>query len=119
MMPLTICGEQTIHVPGTSACDDCDAIRDEVEELKDTVENIHKSVQITLPVADWVNDEQTVEVIGVTATNHVIVTPTPSSIADYNAYCSAQDENELTFTKTGTITSDLEVNVLIINEVLS
>lgn len=72
---------------------------------------------ITLASADWANEEQTVTVEGVKASSAVVVSPDPVSIDEYVAggvYCSAQAEDSLTFMKTGSVASDLTVNVLVI-----
>ena len=71
----------------------------------------------TLNSANWSNNEQSVYVYGVTATNTVIVSPAPASQADYVAagiYCSAQANESLTFTCATTPTSNISVNVLIL-----
>ena len=71
----------------------------------------------TLNSANWSNNEQSVYVYGVTASNVVIVSPAPASQADYVAagiYCSAQANESLTFTCATTPTSNISVNVLIL-----
>lgn len=78
----------------------------------------HSSLTVTLTSAWWSNNGQTVSVSGVTASNSVIVSPAPSSFSDYESaeiYCSAQASNSLTFSCTTVPTSDIMVNVLILN----
>lgn len=77
-----------------------------------------KSVSVSLPVASWSSNSQTVTVSGVTTTNTVVVSPAPASFADYSTsvvHCSAQGTNSLTFTCSETPASALTVNVLIMN----
>lgn len=72
---------------------------------------------ITLDDAAWVGDEQTVIVVGMTTTSSVFVSPVPAFMEDYvNAgiYCSAQGTDSLTFTKIGSISADINVNILAI-----
>ena len=76
------------------------------------------STTVTITAANW-NSSTTCQksVTGVTSSNDVIVSPAPSSIADYTAagvYCSAQGSGTLTFTCTTTPTSSITVNVLIV-----
>ena len=74
--------------------------------------------QVSLTVANWnATTTCTVSVTGVTASNSVIVSPAPASIADYvsaGVYCSAQGSGTLTFTASSTPTADLTVNVMIV-----
>lgn len=75
------------------------------------------SVTVSLAVANWSNNSQTVSVTGVTASNNVIVSPAPSSIDNYVAAgikCTAQASNSLTFTCTTTPSTAISVNILII-----
>lgn len=76
------------------------------------------SVSVSLTVANWSSNSQTVSVTGVTASNNVVVSPAPSSIDNYVASgikCTAQASNSLTFTCTTTPTSAISVNVLILS----
>ena len=76
----------------------------------------HSAQTITLTVADWSNNQQTISVTGVTASNTVIVSPTPASVSDYGTagiYCSAQASGALTFTCTAVPTAAVTVNVAI------
>lgn len=71
----------------------------------------------TLNSANWSNNEQSVYVYGVTASNTVIVSPAPASQADYVAagiYCSAQANESLTFTCATTPSTNISVNILIL-----
>lgn len=75
-------------------------------------------IQVTLAAASWSSEEITVTATWVTASNHVIVSPDPSSITDYAdalVYCSNQASNSLTFKCTTAPENDITVNVLIIN----
>lgn len=72
---------------------------------------------ITLNSANWSSNSQTVTVTGASASNIIIVSPTPAS---YEAYgeagvrCSAQASNSLTFTCTDTPSANLTVNAVIL-----
>lgn len=78
----------------------------------------HDISQVSITVANWnATTTCTKSVTGVTASNSIIVSPAPSSIADYVAsgvYCSAQAAGTLTFTASSTPTADLVVNVMIV-----
>lgn len=74
-----------------------------------------KTTILTLAAADWSSEAQTVTATGITADSTVIVTPSPASLAAYQAsgvYCSAQAADSLTFACTTTPSADLTVNVL-------
>ena len=74
------------------------------------------SITVTLLAANWVNDEQTVNATGVTASNSVFIGAAPASITDYDTAgvkCTAQGAGTLTFSCATTPSSDLTVNVLI------
>ena len=76
------------------------------------------SISVSLTVANWSNNSQTVSVTGVSASNSVIVSPAPASIDDYVAggiKCTAQASGTLTFTCTTTPSTAISVNVLVIN----
>ena len=77
------------------------------------------STTVTISVANWSSTTTcTKSVSGVTASNNVIVTPAPASIADWQSsgvYCSAQGSGTLTFTCSSTPTASIDVNVLIIS----
>ena len=76
------------------------------------------SVSVSLTVANWSSNSQTVSVTGVTASNNVIVSPAPSSIDNYvtsGIKCTAQASNSLTFTCTTTPSTAISVNVLILS----
>ena len=73
---------------------------------------------VSLPVASWSSNTQTVSVSGVTESNTIIVTPAPASYVHYNecmVRCSSQASEKLAFACTDTPTSALTVNVLILN----
>lgn len=75
------------------------------------------AVTVTIP-AMQANTESTVTVNGVTATNSVIVTPSPTSFVSYieaQVRCIRQSTNSLTFIATEA-TNQLTANVLIINK---
>ena len=77
---------------------------------------IHSSLQITLNSSSWVNNEITINVSGVTATNDVIVTPSPSSIYTWSScqvYCSSQSLDSLTFSCLIVPEVNLTANILI------
>ena len=79
---------------------------------------LFSAIQVTLAAASWSSEEITVTATWVTASNHVIVSPDPSSITDYAdalVYCSNQASNSLTFKCTTAPENDITVNVLIIN----
>lgn len=75
-------------------------------------------IQVSITVANWnATTTCTKTVTGVTTSNSVIVSPAPSSIADYvsaGVYCSAQAAGTLTFTASSTPTADLVVNVMVV-----
>lgn len=73
------------------------------------------TISVSLPVADWVNDEQTVVATGVTANSTVLICAAPASASEYNTcgvLCTAQGTDSLTFTCTTTPSNDLTVTVL-------
>lgn len=70
----------------------------------------------TLTANGWSNNQQTVAVPGVTASNAVIVSPAPASYttyADSGIYCSAQGAGTLTFVCTSTPQAAVTVNIII------
>ena len=75
----------------------------------------YTQLAVTLTVAGWSNNSQTVTVSGVTANNAVVVSPTPDSYISYGefgVYCSAQAANSLTFVCDSVPDVNLTVNVL-------
>ena len=73
-------------------------------------------IEITLTVAGWSGNSQTITVSGVTANNAVIISPAPSSYLSYGefgVYCSAQATNSLTFACDSTPDVALTVNIFI------
>lgn len=76
----------------------------------------YTQLAVTLTVAGWANNSQTVTASGVTANNAVVVSPTPDSYLSYGefgVYCSAQAVNSLTFVCDSTPDVALTVNILI------
>ena len=72
----------------------------------------------TLTSTWWSSNSQTVSATGVTASNTVIVSPSPDDIADYadcGVYCSAQGSGTLTFGCDTAPSGDIVVNVLIMS----
>lgn len=72
---------------------------------------------VTLAVADWSSNAQTVSVQGVSSSNTVLVAPAPSSNADYvsaGILCTAQATNSLTFTCQTVPSNAITVNVVIL-----
>ena len=75
------------------------------------------TLTVTLTAAGWSSNTQTVTVTGVTSSNTVIISPSPSNMEDYtNAgiVCTTQETNSLTFECDTTPTSAIDVNVVII-----
>ncbi len=75
-----------------------------------------RTASAVLSASGWSGTEQTVSVTGVTASNTVIVTPTPTSQAGYvgaGVACIRQGSGTLTFTCYATPTADIAVNILI------
>lgn len=75
-------------------------------------------VSVSLPVASWSSDTQTVTVSGVTSTSILVVTASPTSFeqyADFGVYASAQSTNSVTFSCVTTPTVALTANVMYIN----
>lgn len=76
------------------------------------------TITVTLTSAWWSSNSQTVSATGVTASNTVIVSPSPDDIADYadcGVYCSAQGSGTLTFSCSDTPSSNIDVNVVILS----
>lgn len=77
------------------------------------------STSVTLPAAGWSSGTQTASVAGVTAENHVIVTPAPASRDTYinsDVRCTAQGAETLTFTAASTPTVGVTVNVIVLKQ---
>ena len=86
--------------------------------LIDSKQNKHIPVGLTLNAANWTGNSQKVVVEGVTTDNTLIVTAAPESITIYGksgVYCSAQENNALTFVCNKVPDINLNVNVLILN----
>lgn len=76
-----------------------------------------KTATASLSASAWSNNQLTVSVDGVTASNTVIVMAAPDSYAHYTecaVRCSAQADGKLTFACTDKPTSNLTANVLIL-----
>ena len=67
---------------------------------------------VTLPVAGWSNNAQTVSVSGVTTSNLIIVNVTANS---YGVECTAQGSGTLTFSCESLPTTDVSVSVAILS----
>ena len=73
------------------------------------------ALTLTLVVANWSSDAQTLTATGVTASSNVVISPAPASMDDYvsaGIKCTAQSANSLTFTCDTVPTNDISVNVL-------
>ena len=87
------------------------------ENLGSDKQDKHSTVTVTLSVASWSNNSQTVTATGVTADNTIIISPSPTSHTAYGSakvVCTAQTMNTLTFTCGEIPESDLTVNVVIL-----
>ena len=76
----------------------------------------YTQLTVTLTIAGWSDNSQTVTASGVTANNAVVVSPAPSSYRSYGefgVYCSAQAANSLTFVCDSVPDVALTVNVFI------
>ena len=88
-----------------------------VKVALDSKENKHSTVAATLTTAGWSSNSQSVAVIGVTASNTVIVAPSLDSQEDYlksGIICTTQAANSLTFTYKVIPTVAMTVNVVIL-----
>ena len=76
----------------------------------------YTQLTVTLTVAGWSDNSQTVTASGVTANNAVVVSPAPSSYRSYGefgVYCSAQAANSLTFVCDSVPDVALAINIFI------
>ena len=76
----------------------------------------YTQLTVTLTVAGWSDNSQTVTASGVTANNAVVVSPAPDSYRSYGefgVYCSAQAANSLTFVCDSVPDVALTVNIFI------
>ena len=76
----------------------------------------YTQIAITLTVAGWSDNSQTVTASGVTANNAVVISPAPDSYTSYGefgVYCSAQAANSLTFVCDSVPDLALAVNIFI------
>lgn len=84
-------------------------------DLQPSSGGVNVNTTVTLAVADWSNNEQTVTVSGVKADSVVFVSPAPASASDYASagiLCTAQAADSLTFTCTTTPSNAINVNVV-------
>lgn len=90
----------------------------ELPAAVDTDDFVKKSkVTVTLSASSWNNLSQSVTASGVTSDNDVIIAPASSSHDAYGeagVRCTGQSSNRLTFTCKEKPTSNLTVNVLIL-----
>jgi len=73
------------------------------------------NITVTLAVADWSSNTQTITVSGIKADSVVFVSPAPASASDYASagiLCTAQAANSLTFSCTTTPSNAITVNVV-------
>ena len=71
---------------------------------------------VTLTVAGWSDNSQTVTASGVTANNAVVISPAPDSYTSYGEFgvhCSAQAANSLTFVCDSVPDVALAINIFI------
>ena len=76
----------------------------------------YTQLTVTLTVAGWSDNSQTVTASGVTANNAVVISPAPDSYTSYGefgVYCSAQAANSLTFVCDSVPDVALAVNIFI------
>ena len=76
----------------------------------------YTQLTVTLTVAGWSDNSQTVTASGVTANNAVVVSPAPDSYHSYgefSVYCSAQAANSLTFVCDSVPDVALAINIFI------
>ena len=102
-------------------------INQDITDINQDIAQINQSLSgaismasrtVTLSVAGWISNAQTVSVTGVTVNNNVIVAPDPSDIDNYSSAgikCTAQAANTLTFECDTAPTSTIDVNVLILS----
>ena len=87
--------------------------------LDDSVINSfsHKTNTITLTVSAWNDNIQTVSVSGITNDNTIIVSSHPESFDAYSSAkikCTTQSTNSLTFICDKVPTTDVKVNIIIL-----
>ena len=90
---------------------------DETQLLLSAKQDKHSAQTATLLAADWSNNEQTIDVDGVTASNTVLVSPVPTNVTDYGNFgviCTTQANGTLTFTCRITPLNDISVNIIIL-----
>ena len=75
------------------------------------------SSAVTVALSGWADNQVTVNVSGVNADNHIIVTPAPESYVVYAecmVRCTAQGSGTLTFACEDAPETEIKVNVLIV-----
>lgn len=105
----------------TSLSDNSDSYYPSQKAVKTAVDwkqSQHSSISVTLSSSSWSSKSQTVTATWVTASNTVIVSPAPASFSDYSengVYCYSQASDSLTFKCEDTPSSNITVNVVILN----
>ena len=105
-------------------------LQDSIERLENDIDTVSNDVTdimsgkgsgstcIILAASEWNENTQSVVVSGVTDKNTVITSPTPDCLELYaqcSIKCTAQNNEGLTFTCSESPTSDIYVNVLVLN----
>ena len=86
-------------------------------KLGEDVRYAEPTIAITVPLSGWAGNQVTVNVSGVTADNHIIVTPAPESYVSYAecmVRCTAQGAGTLTFRCEDVPEDEIKANVLIV-----
>lgn len=92
-------------------------VEQDIANLGSDKQDKHSTGTVTLTVASWTDNSQTVTCNGVTVDNTVIISPSPISHTSYcnaKVVCTAQGANSLTFICEETPESNLSVNVVIL-----
>jgi hypothetical protein len=113
---ITMALSQTLANNSQTVDGTTDTIANHLTSLKSQKANKPTTTTITLDKDDWVSNEQTVSVTGMTADSLVWVSPAPTSYSDYGdaeIRCTAQASGTLTFECTDVPTDDISVNVVI------
>ena len=104
-------------VPGLNTSIDSDANGNVTIAAVKKVDMVE--AKVTLVSSQWTDNTQVITLTGVTSSNTIIVSPTPSSIESYSEFsiqCTTQGENSLTFICDETPDVNIEVNVLVLEE---
>lgn len=108
---------ETLELLEAQQAEALNAFQENVNTAIANKQNKHTKATVSLTVAGWSSNAQTVSVTGVTASNTVFVAPAPASHDNYGAAgirCTAQAAGTLTFTCTKTPTEAISVNVVIL-----